>query len=107
VIALLATYLMPQEWLLIESVPQRLLLSLVFAGAPIFFASICFASRFRIRSESNAAFGWNLAGAVFGGLIESMSMAVGIRALTLVALIAYLASFLIARRSLQINVADS
>jgi SAM-dependent methyltransferase len=97
VIALLATYLMPQEWLLIESVPRRLLLSLVFAGAPIFFASICFASRFRMRRESNAAFGWNLAGAVFGGLIESMSMTTGIRALTLVALLAYLASFLIAR----------
>jgi len=105
VIALLATYLMPQEWLLIESVTRRLLLSLVFAGAPIFFASICFASRFRMRTESNAAFGWNLAGAVFGGLIESMSMAVGIRALTLVALIAYLASFLIARRNLSIGAA--
>jgi hypothetical protein len=97
VITLLATYLMPSEWLLIESMPGRLLLSFVFAGAPILFASICFAIRFRSRSESNAAFGWNLAGAVFGGLIESMSMVTGIRAMALVALLAYLTSFLIVR----------
>jgi hypothetical protein len=97
VTALIGTYLIPTEWLLVDRVGARLALSTLFAGAPIFFASICFAIRFRTRAESNAAFGWNLAGAVFGGLIESMSMATGIRAMTLVALIAYLASFLIAR----------
>jgi SAM-dependent methyltransferase len=97
VVTLVLTFLVPSKWLLVEGLSQRLLLSLLFAGAPIFFASICFAIRFRARAESNAAFGWNLAGAVFGGLIESMSMATGIRAMTLVALAAYLASFLIAR----------
>ena len=96
-LALVATWAMPPEWLLVDELPQRLLLSILFAGAPIFFASICFAIRFRTRAESNAAFGWNLAGAVFGGLIESMSMATGIRAMTLVALLAYLVSFLVAR----------
>ena len=99
-VTLLGTYLMPSEWLLIEGVARRLLLSAVFAGAPIFFASICFAIRFRTREASNIAFGWNLAGAVFGGLIESMSMATGIRAMALVAMLAYLASFLIARSNL-------
>jgi hypothetical protein len=99
VVTLVLTFLVPSKWLLVEGLPQRLLLSILFAGAPIFFASICFAIRFRTRQESNAAFGWNLAGAVFGGLIESMSMATGIRAMTLVALAAYLASFLIARSS--------
>jgi len=97
VVTLVLTFLVPSKWLLVEGLPQRLLLSILFAGAPIFFASICFAIRFRTREASNAAFGWNLAGAVFGGLIESMSMATGIRAMTLVALAAYLASFLIAR----------
>jgi spermidine synthase len=99
VVTLVLTFLVPSQWLLVEGLPQRLLLSILFAGAPIFFASICFAIRFRTRQESNAAFGWNLAGAVFGGLIESMSMATGIRAMTLVALAAYLAAFLIARSS--------
>lgn len=97
VVTLVLTFLVPSKWLLVEGLTQRLLLSILFAGAPIFFASICFAIRFRTREESNAAFGWNLAGAVFGGLIESMSMATGIRAMTLVALAAYLASFLILR----------
>jgi len=99
VATLVLTFLVPSQWLLVEGLTQRLLLSILFAGAPIFFASICFAIRFRTRAESNAAFGWNLAGAVFGGLIESLSMATGIRAMTLVALAAYLASFLIARSS--------
>jgi hypothetical protein len=97
VIALVITYAMPGEWLLLQSVPARLLLSAGFAGIPIFFASICFAIRFGMRAESNAAFGWNLAGAVFGGLIESMSMITGIRAMTLVALLFYIVAFLTQR----------
>jgi SAM-dependent methyltransferase len=99
VVSLLITYVIPMESLLLTSVPARLLASLLFAGTPVFFASICFAIRFRLREASNLAFGWNLAGAVFGGLVEFMSMVTGIRAMALVALMAYLLTFLIAKRS--------
>ena len=58
-------------------------------------ASICFALRFKQRPQPNLAFGWNLSGAVLGGLIELMAMTVGLRALTLIALVAYLAAFLL------------
>jgi hypothetical protein len=96
--ALLATYLVPTTTLLAQSVAVRLVLSVLFAGVPVLFASICFALRFRERTNANLAFGWNMAGAVIGGLTELLSMAIGIRALTLVALVVYLGVFLIERR---------
>ncbi|MEA2326592.1 MAG: hypothetical protein QOE68_1551 [Thermoanaerobaculia bacterium] len=99
VLALLVTYATPTEWLLARSVSARLALSVLFAGAPVFFASICFALRFKERREPNLAFGWNLAGAVAGGLIEILAVVIGLRSLTLVALIAYLAAFLAERRT--------
>jgi hypothetical protein len=44
------------------------------------------------------AFGWNLLGAVAGGLLEFLSMAVGLKALLLVATAAYLAAALVHSR---------
>ncbi len=104
-LALLVTYATPTEWLLVRGVPARLALSILFAGAPVFFASICFALRFKERSEPNLAFGWNLAGAVVGGFIEILVVVVGLRALTLVALIAYLVAFLVERREVAAGAA--
>jgi spermine/spermidine synthase len=96
--ALLIAYVTPSSWLLVPSIAGRLILSLLFVGGPVFFASICFAQRFKTRVDPNLAFGWNLAGAVAGGLIEILAVVVGLRALTLVALVAYLAAFLVHRR---------
>ncbi len=93
IVTLLLTYAIPTQWLLARSPLARLGLSILFAGAPIFFASICFALLFKQRAQPNLAFGWNLAGAVVGGLIELLAMTVGLRALTLIALIAYLSAF--------------
>ncbi len=98
VVSLVLTYVIPVEATLASNMALRFLYSTIFAGAPIFFASICFAIRFSTREATNLAFGWNLAGAVLGGLLEFMSMTVGIRAMTLVALIAYLIAFLLERR---------
>ncbi|HVR44859.1 MAG TPA: hypothetical protein VMS56_15615 [Thermoanaerobaculia bacterium] len=98
VLALLANWAVPTDVLLAESVWARLALSILFVGAPIFFASILFAIRFATRTASNAAFGWNLLGAVFGGLLEFSSMLIGLRALSLVALIGYLVAFVIGGR---------
>ena len=62
-------------------------------------AALCFADRFRVRTAADLAFGWNLLGAVCGGLLEFFSMALGFRALTLVAVGAYLLAFLLATRA--------
>jgi spermidine synthase len=94
-LTLLASYATPTSLLLGSSLAPRLALSLLFVGAPIFFASVLFALRFRARESAAAAFGWNLLGAVAGGLLEMVSMAVGFKALLLLALLAYLLAALL------------
>ena len=47
------------------------------------------------------AFGWNLIGAVAGGLLEFFSMSVGLRALLLVAVGAYLGAFFLKAKDEQ------
>jgi hypothetical protein len=77
VLALFATYSVPTEALVGCSTAIRLMLSVLMVGGPIFFASVCFALRFRVRPAADIAFGWNLLGAVAGGLLEFLSMSLG------------------------------
>jgi SAM-dependent methyltransferase len=98
-LSLIVTWAIPVEWLLFDNRGTRLFVSILFAGTPIVFSSICFAIRFRVRDNPGVAFGWNLAGAVCGGLLELLSMTTGIRAMTLVALLAYLVAFSIRARA--------
>ena len=107
VLALFATYLVPTEALVGRSPAVRLLLSVLMVGGPIFFASVCFALRFRVRPAADIAFGWNLLGAVAGGLLEFFSMSLGLKALTLIAIVAYLSAFLIRSRSSSREVAEA
>ncbi len=90
IVSLLATYLIDTGTLLTSSWTARLVMSVLFVGAPIFFASACFALRFKVRESPGLAFGWNLLGAVVGGLLEFLSMALGLKTLLLLALVAYL-----------------
>jgi len=53
---------------------------------PVFFAGLLFASEFRDAASPSAALGANILGAVVGGLLENVSLLVGMRALLLVAL---------------------
>ncbi|MFI5183767.1 MAG: hypothetical protein ACHQNV_05180, partial [Vicinamibacteria bacterium] len=94
-VSLLAAYALPVRFLLGSGTPSKLALSFLFVGAPVFFAALSFASLFRDRERAATAFGWNLLGAVAGGLIEFASMAIGLRALLLVALLAYLLALLV------------
>jgi hypothetical protein len=107
VLTLFATYLVPTDALVGRTVAVRLLLSVLMVGGPIFFASVCFALRFRERPAADIAFGWNLLGAVVGGLLEFLSMSLGLKALTLIAILAYLSAFLIRSRSLAPKVAEA
>ena len=98
VLSLLVLYFTPAQWLLTMNVPSRLALSLLVVGAPVFFASTGFARIYDSRADVGLAFGWNLLGAVAGGLLEFSSMVIGLRALLLIALVAYLAAYLVERR---------
>lgn len=75
--------------------PAAPMLRIAFAaavcGVPVGFAALAFAANYRNRPRVEWAFGWNLLGAVLGGLLEFSSMALGLRAMFLVAALFYLA----------------
>ena len=65
---------------------------------PVFFASVIFIQSFADARFDGRALGSNLFGALFGGLLECISLWTGIRFLILVAGILYAASYLFLRR---------
>ncbi|MBZ5615365.1 MAG: hypothetical protein LAO23_15250 [Acidobacteriia bacterium] len=62
--------------------------AIIFA-IPVFFAGLLFASEFRAAPYPAAALGANMLGAVVGGLLENLSLIVGMKALLVVAAILY------------------
>ena len=62
--------------------------ALIFA-IPVFFAGLLFASEFRSAESPAAALGANMLGAVVGGLLENLSLIIGMKALLLVAAVLY------------------
>jgi hypothetical protein len=62
--------------------------ALIFA-IPIFFAGLLFASEFRLAESPAAALGANILGAVVGGLLENLSLIIGLKALLIVAALLY------------------
>jgi len=70
--------------------PTRVgMLAAVVFSVPVFFAGMLFAVRFRSCASKSAALGANMLGAVMGGLLENISLVVGMRALLLVAFCFY------------------
>jgi SAM-dependent methyltransferase len=61
----------------------------IMFAIPVFFAGLLFASEFRAVESPAAALGANMLGAVVGGLLENLSLIVGMKALLLVAAILY------------------
>jgi hypothetical protein len=59
---------------------------------PIFFAGIVFGTLFRDSSQPDIDFGSNIAGAILGGLCESLSLVVGFNYLLVIAVAFYLLS---------------
>jgi SAM-dependent methyltransferase len=65
---------------------------------PLLFAGVVFATLFARTAAPSQAFGSNLLGALAGGLLEYTSMLTGFKALGLIALALYVASWLALRR---------
>jgi spermidine synthase len=61
---------------------------------PVFFAGLLFATKFRTVDSPSAALGANMLGAVAGGLLENLSLIIGLRALLLVAMGLYVVASL-------------
>ena len=60
----------------------------------VFFAGLVFSTSLRASRDVTASLGANLCGAVFGGLLEYLSMGTGMKALVLLTIVLYLGSLL-------------
>jgi SAM-dependent methyltransferase len=88
-----------------ESWILRALVATLALCTPVFFAGIIFISSFARAGFRGSALGSNLFGALLGGLLESSSMWFGLKSLTILAALLYLASaiFLRATRSKEVE----
>jgi SAM-dependent methyltransferase len=92
VVSLVVSYLWPiARWKLAPGVGSYAAAG-GYLGVPIFLAAIIFATTFRKARIGSTALASNLLGAVLGGALEYLSLAWGIRSLSLVAAGMYLAA---------------
>jgi SAM-dependent methyltransferase len=75
---------------LVDQATLNLLLSLFFLAIPIFFAAVAFAVVLNGRRATSIALGYNLFGAMIGGVLEYASTIWGINNLNLLCLAAYI-----------------
>ena len=93
-LALLVCYLVPRELLFLESWWLRGIVSTLLLCSPIFFASIIFISSFSRAGFAGGALGFNLLGALCGGMLEGVALWIGLKALLIVSAVLYLASWI-------------
>ena len=93
-ISLAVSALVPMESFLGMNRAGQIVAASVLAFTPILFAGVVFAVSFSRVVEPDRAFGFNIAGAMFGGLAEYSSMILGFRYLLFVAVGLYLLSML-------------
>ncbi len=92
VVVLAAGALVPLDVFLTGGTLWRYGAPCLLALGPMLFAGVIFARSFRDAPQPDLALGSNIAGAVVGGLAESLSMLLGFQHLLLVALAFYLLS---------------
>jgi len=93
-ISILVSYLLPPDRLFLDPLWLRLLVASAVLCIPVFFAGIIFIKSFARTGFSGLALGSNLFGALVGGLLESLSLWTGIKALLVVGALLYLLSLL-------------
>jgi hypothetical protein len=82
-------YALPAEALFFRSFALRATLATLILTMPVFFAGIVFIRRFAESAFAAEAIGSNLLGSLVGGIAESLSLALGLRALLLLAMLLY------------------
>jgi hypothetical protein len=95
--ALLANIAVPMSKYLALPGWEKVAVSCAVIFIPIFFAGVIFATLFRDSSQPDIDFGSNIAGAIVGGLSESLSLMIGFNLVLIVALIFYLLSAVLRR----------
>ncbi len=92
--SLVFVYLFPLDVLNLLSFGARGVLGSMIVALPLLFAGIVFAISFAQVRDASFALGSNLLGAVLGGILEALSLSVGIKNLLLLALVSYILSYL-------------
>jgi hypothetical protein len=87
---ILADWLLRDKSLALSARPGlNVILVLVFLALPVFFAGLVFATLYQRSKIPSVAFGYNLFGAMVGGVLEYSSTAIGINNLNLLCLAIY------------------
>ena len=93
-VTLVINAIVPLDWFLGMNRFAQVSLASSMVFAPILFAGVIFAVSFARVGSPNRAFGFNIAGAMLGGLAENTSMVFGFQYLFAVAALFYLLSIL-------------
>jgi SAM-dependent methyltransferase len=96
-IAIAAAWLIPLQVFFFRSFWVKAVVATLFLCLPVFFAGIVFIKRFAAAGFSAEAIGSNLLGSLAGGLLESMSLWLGLRSLLVIAAIFYIAAWVSGR----------
>jgi spermidine synthase len=99
-LGLIIAFVVPPSALLSLDTVPRFFAATSIAFLPIFTANLVFAQRFKSTSASATAFGANLLGAMFGGILEYTSLIVGYRSLLVIVGLLYAAAFVLGRNQL-------
>jgi SAM-dependent methyltransferase len=106
-LSLAAMFAVPLEKLFVQSWLMRAMVATLALCLPVFFAGIIFVSSFARVGFRGSALGSNLFGALLGGLLESFSLWFGLRSLTILAAVLYVASAIFIRRAETVTSAAS
>jgi spermidine synthase len=91
-LSLAVMYAVPLQKLFFESWMLRGVVATLVLCTPVFFAGIIFISSFARVGFRGSALGSNLFGSLIGGLLESSSLWFGLKSLTVIAALLYVAS---------------
>lgn len=107
ILSAMLAYFIPLHTLLFESVSLRITVATLLLCMPILFAGLVFVRSFADMRFSGEALGWNLFGAVLGGMLETASQATGIRALILMTVGLYLGSWVARNKAGTVTFVDT
>lgn len=93
------SFVLPLDWLFFESVALRVGAAALILCLPVFFAGIVFIRSFAAIGFRGEALGWNLIGSLVGGVLESLSLWTGLKAMVLVATLLYGGALFTQRRA--------
>jgi SAM-dependent methyltransferase len=97
-VTLAVAYVIPASALLQLGPAAQWIGGALMVSLPVLFASLIFSSLLARRADAARALAYNVFGAIVGGVLEYSSMALGIKALYLIAATMYVAVALLVRR---------